>query len=108
MFLGAMIYAELGTVVPRCGAEYAYFMESFGPMHKFWGRLPAFLYSFIMIAIVRPAEVAVIILTFSEYVCQPVLDTICLQNVEDRNTIKKIIALLALGNIQSFFLKYKL
>lgn len=93
-----MVYAELGNVVPRCGAEYAYFMESFGPLHKFWGRLPAFLYSFIMIAIVRPAEVAVIILTFSEYICQPILDAICLQNSEDRNSITKTVAVMALGD----------
>lgn len=93
------MYAELGTLVPRCGAEYPYFMESFGPLHKFWGRLPAFLYSFIMICIVRPAEVAVIILTFSEYTCQPILDFICVQNEEDRQGVKKIIALAALGKL---------
>lgn len=92
-----MVYAELGTVVPRCGAEYAYFMESFGQLHKFWGRLPAFLYSFIMIGIVRPAEVAVIILTFSEYVSQPIIDAICLQNIEHIHALKKIVAVMALG-----------
>lgn len=98
-----MVYAELGTVVPRCGAEYAYFMESFGPLHKFWGRLPAFLYSFIMIAIVRPAEVAVIILTFSEYVSQPILDKICLQHIENQVAIKKIVAVIALGRNIIFY-----
>lgn len=92
-----MVYAELGTLVPRCGAEYAYFMESFSSLHKFWGRLPAFLYSFIMIVIVRPAEVAVIILTFSEYICQPILDIICVKNEEDRRAVKKLVALAALG-----------
>lgn len=96
---GALVYAELGTRVPRSGAEYAYFMESFGPLHEFWGRLPAFLYSFIMIIIVRPAEVAVIILTFSEYFCQPILDTMCASSFDDEKKLKKTVALLALGKL---------
>lgn len=96
MFLGALAYAELGTIVPRSGSEYAYFMESFAPLHKFWGRLPAFLYSIIMIFIVRPAEVAVVVLTFSEYLCQPILDALCIPDPVVAQRFKKITALLAL------------
>lgn len=97
IFLGALAYAELGTVVPRSGSEYAYFMDSFGALHKFWGRLPAFLFSLIMILVVRPAEVAVIILTFSAYTCQPILDAFCVSDPVAGDRLKKLVALLALG-----------
>ncbi|XP_044270360.1 b(0,+)-type amino acid transporter 1-like isoform X2 [Tribolium madens] len=98
--LGALAFAELGTVIPRSGAEYAYYMDAFGPLHKFWGHLPSFIYSWIMIVIIKPAEVAVIILTFSEYLCQPLLDLMCIQaESEEVKKAVKTVALLALGII---------
>lgn len=69
-----MAFAELGTVVPRSGAEYAYFVESFGSLHKFWGPMPAFICAWVHVVILRPAEVAVITLVFAEYALQPFLD----------------------------------
>ncbi|XP_044014885.1 b(0,+)-type amino acid transporter 1-like isoform X2 [Aphidius gifuensis] len=98
-FLGALAFAELSTVVPRSGAEYAYLIEAFGPLHKYTGRLPAFICSWICVFLLRPAEVAVIILTFSEYFIQPLLTfmpDICPESLED---LRKIIGLLALGLI---------
>lgn len=97
IILGALAYAELGTVVPRSGSEYAYFMDSFGPLHKFWGRLPAFLFSLIMIFVVRPAEVAVVVLTFAAYTCQPILDAFCISDPVVGEYFKKLTALLTLG-----------
>ncbi|XP_063911416.1 b(0,+)-type amino acid transporter 1-like [Zophobas morio] len=96
---GALAFAELGTIIPRSGAEYSYYMDSFGPLHKFWGRLPSFIYSWVLIFITKPAEVAIIILTFSEYLCQPIFDVMCIHNSEDSERVKKAVALLALGLI---------
>lgn len=87
----------------RSGAEYAYFMDSFGSLHKFWGRLPAFLYSFVMVVIIRPAEVAVIILTFSEYACQPILDALCVDCPDSARLAKKAVAVLAIGSSITYF-----
>ncbi|XP_030766225.1 b(0,+)-type amino acid transporter 1-like [Sitophilus oryzae] len=95
--LGALAFAELGTVVPRSGAEFAYFMDSFGPLHKFWGALPAFLYSWLMVVIIRPAEIAVIILTFSEYLCQPIMDALSIDDPYTSEKAIKSIAIVALG-----------
>ncbi|KRT85553.1 Amino acid permease, partial [Oryctes borbonicus] len=97
--LGALAFAELGTVVPRSGAEYAYFIDSFGPLHKFWGNLPAFIASWIYVVVLRPAEVAVIVLTFAEYFCQPILDVLCIKDLVLGDHVKKLVAMLALGMI---------
>lgn len=87
----------MGTVVPRSGAEYAYFMDSFGPLHRFWGKLPAFLCSWVYVLALRPAEVAVITLTFSEYTCQPFFDSLGLAEKGDQQNIKKLFAMVVVG-----------
>ncbi|KAG6442539.1 b(0,+)-type amino acid transporter 1 isoform X2 [Manduca sexta] len=69
--LGALSFAELGTVVGKSGAEYAYFQEAFGKIHKFWGPLPSFSCAWIYVVILRPAEVAIVVMTFAEYAIQP-------------------------------------
>ncbi|XP_072930202.1 b(0,+)-type amino acid transporter 1-like isoform X2 [Epargyreus clarus] len=40
-------------------------------MHKFWGPLPSFICAWIYVMILRPAEVAVIVMTFAEYAVEP-------------------------------------
>lgn len=47
--------------------------------------------------VIRPAEVAVIVLTFSEYLSQPVLDLLCMEDKDANLIITKAIALVALG-----------
>lgn len=84
--LGALSFAELGTVLGKSGGEYAYFQEAFGKLHKFWGPLPSFICAWIYTLILRPAEVAVIIMTFAEYAIQPF--TTHLQTEDRAMTIK--------------------
>jgi amino acid transporter len=62
--IGAMWYAELGTSIPKSGADYAYINEAFGP-------LPAFLYIWVALVVIMPTGNAVTALTFSYYVLQP-------------------------------------
>ncbi|KAK0084446.1 hypothetical protein PV325_001196 [Microctonus aethiopoides] len=97
--LGALAFAELSTVVPRSGAEYAYFIEAYGPLHHYAGQLPAFICSWIYVTILRPAEVAVIILTFAEYTIQPFNIFLCNLPEESMEHVKKLLAILALGVI---------
>ncbi|CAB3360535.1 Hypothetical predicted protein [Cloeon dipterum] len=69
--LGALAFAELGGVVPRSGAEYVYFQEAFGNRHKFFGPLPSFVYAWVFVMGLRPAEATIIILVFAQYTFQP-------------------------------------
>jgi len=66
--MGALCYSELGTCVPRSGADYAYIMEALGS-------LPAFLYLWCAIIVLMPAGIAIASLTFAYYILQPVFPT---------------------------------
>ncbi|KAF7687918.1 b(0,+)-type amino acid transporter 1 isoform X2 [Silurus meridionalis] len=58
--LGALCYAELGTMITKSGGEYPYLMESFGP-------IPAYLYSWTTILILKPSSLAIMSLSCGEY-----------------------------------------
>lgn len=60
IFPGALAYAELGTMNTSSGAEYAYFMDAFGP-------LPAFLFSWVSTLVLKPSQMAIISLSFAQY-----------------------------------------
>uniref|UniRef100_A0A1B6FK86 b(0,+)-type amino acid transporter 1 n=1 Tax=Cuerna arida TaxID=1464854 RepID=A0A1B6FK86_9HEMI len=98
--LGALAFAELGTVVPQSGAEYSYFRAAFSPLHKFFGPLPSFLYVWVVVLILRPAEVAIIVLTFAEYIYSPIASAISAElTYFKQELLKKLIGTLALGVI---------
>jgi hypothetical protein len=85
--------------VGKSGAEYSFYNAAFTPLHKFWGPLPSFINAWISVIFVRPAEVAVIILTFSEYfttffIYQTKIDPAYFDYT------KKLVALLALGKLK--------
>jgi len=93
----ALTFAELSSVVPRSGAEYSFLLEAFGSLHNFWGRLPCFVCSLINVFVLSPSAAAVIIMTFSEYVCQPFAYHMGSLTQESQDMVKKIIAVLGLG-----------
>lgn len=93
---GALSYAELGTVVNKSGGEFSFYQSAFADIHKFWGPLPSFIYSWVSIMYVRPAEVAIIILTFSEYSIRP-FSLWAEMSTENEALLKKIVSILVLG-----------
>lgn len=62
--LGALCYAELGTMIPKSGAEYVYFLDTFGA----W---PAFIFSWTANLVIKPSVVAIITLACAEYAVAP-------------------------------------
>ncbi len=57
---GALTIAELSAAFPRSGGPYVYLREA-------WGRLPAFLYGWAELTIIRAAALGAIATTFAEY-----------------------------------------
>ncbi|XP_058062986.1 b(0,+)-type amino acid transporter 1 [Anopheles bellator] len=85
--LGALAYAELGTMNTSSGAEWAYFMDAFGA----W---PAFLFSWVSTLVLKPSQMAIICLSFAQYAveafvfeCDPPLSVV------------KMVAILAIVSI---------
>ncbi|XP_059083556.1 Y+L amino acid transporter 2-like isoform X5 [Tigriopus californicus] len=62
--IGAYCYAELGCMIKKTGADYAYIMVTFGPFL-------AFIRLWVECIIVRPCSQAIVALTFSIYATKP-------------------------------------
>ena len=67
------MYAELGTAVPKSGGEHAYLMYTFskGAVAGGKGRVPAFLYDWLGLLIIRPTMFAIMSLALGTYVVKP-------------------------------------
>ncbi|HXU45573.1 MAG TPA: amino acid permease [Thermoanaerobaculia bacterium] len=58
---GAFVFAELATVVPRVGGQYAFFREAFHP-------LAAFLHGWSLLWIIQSGATAAVAVAFAQYV----------------------------------------
>ena len=68
---GALSYAELGTMITKSGAEYAYLQEAFSPLHRVLGPIPSFLFAWTSVLILKPALFGVTSMSFAVYVVEP-------------------------------------
>ena len=60
---GAFVFAELSTVMPKVGGQYAFFREAFSPM-------VAFLYGWGLLLIVQSGATAAVAVAFAQYVAR--------------------------------------
>ncbi|KAL9878994.1 L-type amino acid transporter sobremesa isoform 2-T5 [Glossina fuscipes fuscipes] len=82
--LGALAYAELGTMNTSSGAEWAYFMDAFGPA-------PAFLFSWVSTLVLKPSQMAIICLSFAQYAVEAFVS-----ECDPPMSVVKMVALLAI------------
>lgn len=94
-----MAYAELAVLVPRSGSDYSYLMEGYGDKHSFWGPLPSFLYSFIVVLITCPVSISIVLLASAEYIIELVKFFICFENADDLELAKRAIALVLISEL---------
>nr|XP_022340838.1 b(0,+)-type amino acid transporter 1-like isoform X1 [Crassostrea virginica] len=69
--LAALCYAELGTMIPKSGGEHSYLMHTFGKMDKCFGPVPAFLFDWVGLFIIRPTMFAIMTLSLGTYAIKP-------------------------------------
>jgi APA family basic amino acid/polyamine antiporter len=60
---GGFVFAELSTVMPKVGGQYAFFREAFSP-------LVAFLYGWGLLLIVQTGATAAVAVAFAQYVAR--------------------------------------
>lgn len=82
--LGALAYAELGTMNTSSGAEYAYFMDAFGAP-------PAFLFSWVSTLVLKPSQMAIICLSFAQYAVEAFVS-----ECDPPSAVVKMVALVAI------------
>jgi len=68
------VYAELGASISQSGGEWIYLHLAFSPLHRVLGPIPAYLYSWTNVVVMKPSSVAIICLTFSQYIMTPFFD----------------------------------
>lgn len=88
--IGAYCYAELGCMITKTGADYAYIMETFGSFL-------AFVRLWVECMIVRPCSQAIVALTFSVYALKPFFE-----NCDPPDHITRVLAAVCIS--KSFLL----
>ncbi|XP_063046058.1 b(0,+)-type amino acid transporter 1 [Engraulis encrasicolus] len=108
--LGALCYAELGTMITKSGGEYSYLMEAFGPVL-------GFLYGWTTIIVLKPSSFAIIALSCAEYAATPFYPACTPPRIVIKSLAAAFIMIISLVNslsvrlanyVQNFFTAAKL
>ena len=71
--LGALCYAELGTLIRESGGEFAYVLRGYSTVNKHLARILAFLCSWSAAIIIKPTSFAAISLASATYILTPIM-----------------------------------
>nr|AKN21451.1 slc7a-7 [Schmidtea mediterranea] len=77
--IGAYCYIELGCIIKRSSGDYAYIYQAFGPFL-------AFVRLWIDVIVTRPCCIAIVSLTFAEYILEPMFLN-CVQPIMARRCL---------------------
>ncbi|CAD5125696.1 DgyrCDS13902 [Dimorphilus gyrociliatus] len=104
---GALSLAELGTMIPKSGCEYAYLLECYGGKEKYRsiGRIPAFLFNWVSMLLIKPSSIAIISLTCAEYVMVPFFDDGCGEPPTPNKKIMAALVIILLTAVNCFSVK---
>ena len=89
-FAGALTFAELGSRFPHAGGHYVYIRNAFG-------KLPAFLYGWMLLLIIATGALASLALAFANYVSAFVPMTEMMEKVFGAGTITVLSVINILG-----------
>ena len=87
--LGALCYIELGTMIPKSGGEYIYYMEAYGDV-------AAFMFSYTSSVVLRPAGFAAISIACGDYLVEPFYG---LEESKTKAMVAKGIGAAIIGNL---------
>ncbi|GAA47979.1 Y+L amino acid transporter 2 [Clonorchis sinensis] len=96
--MGAYCYAELGTMMPRSGADYSYVYEAFGP---FFG----FIRLWIEVIVARPVSAAIISMVFANYLLRPAFPT-CTESPPSAVRLLACVCVLTVGFINAMSVRW--
>ncbi|KAI4902722.1 hypothetical protein NFI96_025881, partial [Prochilodus magdalenae] len=108
--LGALCYAELGTMITKSGGEYPYLIEGFGPVL-------GYLYCWTTVFVLKPSSFAIIALSCAGYASTPFYPGCTPPHIIEKCLAAAVILLITLVNclsvklasyVQNFFTGAKL
>ena len=90
--LGALSYAEMGTMIRESGGEHTYLKKAFGP-------LPAFCFAWTSVLVLKPSSISAICLACGNYIMEPFYPAMqeCYPTVIPKESLAKVVAALAIG-----------
>ncbi len=73
-------------------------MSAYGPLHKFFGELPAFLFAWLTILLLKPSSLSISGLAFGQYLIAPIIEYFgfCddFQSSQEYDLCKKLLAVI--------------
>lgn len=85
-------------VIPRSGGQYAFYQAAFRDLHPFYGPITGFVYVWMNVLVIYPSSLAILVLTFADYIYEPARSLFNADiHGQREHIVKQLIGFLALG-----------